>query len=151
MRNIDLIVIHRNENGSNGAELKVNAPGEYHLFVRRDGIVDLTLGFELRGAHAIGFNHNSIGIAVHGDFDPAPHGAHYLYQYPTQAQLDALECLVLGLQWWLGKSLYVNGHTELPKASADPKKVCPGKYLNMHELRRKTGTQPYPGYIPQVV
>ncbi len=149
MRNIDLIVIHRNENGHTGAELKINAPNEYHLFVRRDGTVDITLAFELRGAHAIGVNHNSIGVAVHGCFIDPPPGRSYLNMRPTQQQLDALEMLVGGLKWWLGKDLYLAGHTEIPKASADPAKVCPGRHLDMHRLRAVTKSKPWPGSTPQ--
>ncbi len=148
-RNIDLIVIHRTEAGFDGATVSRNEPVAYHLFVRQDGQVDwalsahgFDLGFELRGAHAVGYNSRSIGIAVYGCFDPEPEGQP-MYPlprnlHPTKAQLDSLEVLCSGLTWWFGKPLMLAGHTELPHSTRFLGKRCPGRNLNMDLLRAKT-------------
>jgi hypothetical protein len=153
MRYVNLLVIHRTEAGRTGQEVARCENGAYHLFVRQDGQVDWALGggfglgFELRGAHAVGYNSQSIGIAVYGCFDPCPDGKpgplpHNLH--PTQAQLDALELLCLGLCWWFGRKLYLAGHTELRGATRYPGKVCPGRNLDMCALREKTGCPTFP-------
>lgn len=135
------VVIHRSESGHTGDEVARRAPGAYHLFVRKDGTTDLVLGdlgFEVSGAHAVGFNRISVAIAVYGCFIEAPPGIRYKNQRPTQAQLDSVELLILGLKWWLGRDLWVMGHTELPKASRDPSKVCPGPYFPLDAIRAHT-------------
>lgn len=136
MRAIDTLVIHRYE---------VTTGTDYNMLIGPDGAVDVTGSLEQVGAHAVGWNHRSLGIAAYGCFDPEPESlplAHLPHNlHPTPQQLAALETLVLGLCWWLGKRLYVAGHTELPNASRFPGKRCPGRYLDMDALRALTGTE----------
>lgn len=141
MRHIDLIVVHRNENGHTGRELVLQGQAEYNLFIRKDGTVDVVVPLEYRAAHAVGYNSRSVGIAVYGCFMDELDGRKCFNAHPTQAQLDSLDLVILGLQWWLGTKLAVNGHTELPGASRDPKKVCPGPNLDLNAVRRRTGTK----------
>jgi N-acetyl-anhydromuramyl-L-alanine amidase AmpD len=142
-----MLVIHRTEAGHTGAELKVNEPMAYHLFVRKDGTVDYCYDIELKTGHARNFNAHSIGVAVYGFFCPKPTTmdarAHLLNQYPTQAQLDSLDLLCRGLEWWLGRKLEIVGHTELgPQGTTFPEKLkretsCPGPFLDLDALRER--------------
>lgn len=152
-RKVTLLVIHRCETGHTGQEVARVEPGAYHLFIDKVGQVHWALSpgpnhtwdltFRDRGAHAMMWNADSIGIAVYGCFDEAPEGKlldpppHNLH--PTQAQLDALEVLIEGLCWWFSKKLFLAGHTELPRASRDPLKVCPGRNLRVAEIRQRLG------------
>lgn len=149
MRHIDLLIIHRTEAGHTGREVAQNEPGAYELFIRKDGTVDwalsqegFDLGFELKGAHAAGYNSRSIGIGVFGCFDEQPEGKPLPYKprnlHPTQAQLDSLELLCVGLSWWIGRNLHIAGHTELPGSTRFQGKRCPGRNLDMNALRAKT-------------
>ncbi len=148
-RKVNLLVIHRCETGHTGAEVAKDEPGAYHLFIDKVGEVHWALGagpnhtwdltFAQRGAHAMYWNANSIGIAVYGCFDPEPDGVLLsplpLNLHPTPAQLAALDVLVEGLCWWFGKRLFLAGHTELPRSHRDPRKVCPGRNLKVAEFR----------------
>lgn len=149
-RPIDLLVIHRTEAGRTGPEVAQAEGPAYHLFIPKDGSVQwalgqggFDLGFELRGAHAVGYNARSIGIAVYGCFDLEPEGKPQFPKptnlHPTQAQLDTLDVLCRGLQWWLGDIVNLAGHTELPNATRFPGKRCPGRNLDMSKLRESTG------------
>jgi hypothetical protein len=77
------------------------------------------LPLSICGAHAIGYNARSIGIATVGDFRKAPPAAG---QYDKLVQLATLLLPING-------GLDPVGHTDLPDASADPNKVCPGAFL----------------------
>lgn len=79
MRKIDLIVIHctatREDSPLSPAELdKMHRQRGfkgcgYHYYVRRDGAICTMRPVEVAGAHAKGFNANSIGIAYEGGLD----------------------------------------------------------------------------------
>lgn len=53
----------------------------YHFFLRKDGIIYRGRPQHTQGAHAKGYNHNSIGICLEGDFS---------VEEPTQAQEASL-------------------------------------------------------------
>lgn len=53
----------------------------YHWFIEKDGAVRQGRAEHLSGAHAIGYNSNSIGICLAGNFDAT---------LPTKAQENAL-------------------------------------------------------------
>lgn len=82
---------------------------------------------DYQGAHALGLN-NTIGICVtgHGDYD-----------YWTQDQLRLLWILCANLM-----SIYkipinkVIGHRETPLQNLNPIKTCPGKLIDMNEIRK---------------
>ena len=79
MRKINLIVIHcsatREDRTLTAFDLNLlhrrrgfNGTG-YHYYIRKDGTVFLTRPVERIGAHARGFNENSIGICYEGGLD----------------------------------------------------------------------------------
>ncbi|HJD76347.1 MAG TPA: N-acetylmuramoyl-L-alanine amidase [Bacteroides reticulotermitis] len=62
----------------------------YHYYIRKDGTVHLTRPLESIGAHAKGFNANSIGICYEGGLDCEGHPA----DTRTEEQQTALRLLV---------------------------------------------------------
>lgn len=62
----------------------------YHYYIRKDGTVHLTRPAEYIGAHARGFNANSIGICYEGGLDCRGHPA----DTRTPRQCGALRLLV---------------------------------------------------------
>lgn len=95
----------------------------YHVLVRTDGVVEQCLPLTVIAPHARGHNMHAIAIALAGDFRsraPTPQ------QWHTLTQLAGV-CMAAGMT--------VSGHDELDGASADAKKECPGRYLDMADLR----------------
>lgn len=88
----------------------------YHWVIRRDGVVEEGRDLGEVGAHAKGFNHNSVGICMVGGIDDKGEPENNY----TDEQWKALEQLV-----WQMKLPYpdaeVLGHCDLP----DVKKACP--------------------------
>ena len=88
----------------------------YHWVIRRDGVVEEGRDLGEVGAHAKGFNHNSVGICMVGGIDDKGEPENNY----TEEQWKALEQLV-----WQMKLPYpdaeVLGHCDLP----DVKKACP--------------------------
>ena len=79
MRKIDLIVIHcsatRKDRSLTPDDLETmhrrrgfNGTG-YHYYIRKDGTVHLTRPIDRIGAHARGFNAQSVGICYEGGLD----------------------------------------------------------------------------------
>ena len=98
----------------------------YHFLIRYPyGQVEQLLPLSRRGAHAIGYNYQSIGVAVVGRLDLGPASND---QYMTLVMI----CADLAR---INKGLIIVGHTDLPGASADKNKHCPGKYLDISKLR----------------
>jgi hypothetical protein len=106
----------------------------YHFLVLIDGEVQQLLPLSVRGAHSKGYNHESIAVAVVG--------ANLEHQKPLDMQLDSLVRLVAILRGING-GLRIVGHTDLPGASADPNKVCPGPYLAAADIDRMASS-----YLP---
>jgi len=103
----------------------------YSFFIRKDGLIEQALEVMDVGWHARRWSKPGIGIAVSGNFN---------VEAPTAEQWESLAMLCSTLAYWLG--IYeLCGHTELPFASKDPDKVCPGKYLNMDDLREEVATR----------
>ena len=146
---VSLMVVHRigpklGEVNVHGAEDIASAFSKHHewhtggqmpynFVIREDGVVEQALAMNDAGMHSLKFNASSIGVALIGDFRTAP---------PTAAQLEALTLLsMLWVQhcWARGKfdkvDALVKGHDELPGASSDKNKACPGYKLDMKALR----------------
>lgn len=143
LKDIDKVVVHRIER-----ELGLDAPaiarsfqdtakfkagsytgGEmpYTFIICEDGMVDQALELSDAGPHVRRYNHCAVGVAVIGDFR---------YDEPKAAQWVNLVELSVELLRWLGLGSHgLYGHDELPDASADPLKKCPGKNLDMNVLR----------------
>jgi len=78
---------------------------------------------EMQGAHARGYNHNSLGICVIGNSDR---------EIPPEAQFQALCSLLERKMHQYSVPLEnIRGHKELPHTDTS----CPGRYLNMTYVR----------------
>lgn len=97
----------------------------YHYFIGRDGTVYQTASLTIATPGAAGANRISIQACLDGDFRK---------HKPSEAQWESLIKLT-ALHWLWKPSLFVEGHTERPGRSADPKKVCPGDKLSLPALR----------------
>jgi len=96
----------------------------YHVLIRQDGIAEQCLPLSIAGAHCVGRNHQSLAVAVVGDF------RHIL---PSAAQWDALVWVVA--QWMpINGGLDTVGHSEIPNGSHDPNKICPGRHINVRQV-----------------
>lgn len=89
----------------------------YHFVIRTDGSIERGRPEDKVGAHAKGFNHDSIGINVAGTFDEAE---------PTNEQIEAVSMLI----GWLADKYNVPisadsvcGHRDLMETD------CPGEKL----------------------
>ena len=92
----------------------------YHFVIRKDGSIELGRPDWSVGAHAYGFNSDSIGIHVCGNFDQAE---------PTKAQLDALPQLIADIcdaYGLIAADTIVVGHRDLMATA------CPGDNLYKH-------------------
>ncbi len=77
-----------------------------------------------QGAHAYGYNHNSLGVCLIGNFDKS---------VPSKKQLHSLFLLLLSkLSEYNIPIENVLGHNELPNVT----KTCPGKNFNMSLIRQ---------------
>ena len=96
----------------------------YHFIIDFDK-TEQALCLDECGAHARRWNSKSIAIAVRGDFN---------HKHPTAYQKSALYhlCCILSLHL---QKIDIWGHTELPSATKDPMKRCPGVYLRMEQFR----------------
>lgn len=95
----------------------------YHVLIRANGDVEQLLPLMVQGAHAVGWNWRSWGVAVAGNWDET--------EIPDRLWLKLLDVLaVLAVP-----PRKVVGHTELTCAAADPTKRCPGKHANLDHLR----------------
>ncbi|MFH0752768.1 MAG: peptidoglycan recognition family protein [archaeon] len=75
------------------------------------------------GAHALGYNHRSIGVCLIGDLDK---------RKPTKRQMDSLFSVLRDKMREYGVPVEnVLGHRELPGVA----KSCPGKNLDMDFVR----------------
>lgn len=74
--------------------------------------------------HATRFNVSGVGVAVLGDFRFVP---------PTDQQIKSLtELWSLFVSAWPGMSIV--GHTDLPNATKDVRKVCPGRNMDLVKI-----------------
>lgn len=80
----------------------------YHYVIRRNGNIELGRAVEKQGAHAKGRNKSSVGIALSGNT-------------ATQAQLESLELLCMGLSTEYNILKIERHHEQCPGASVDIK------------------------------
>lgn len=135
MRQIDMIVVHctatRPEwQSEQSTKAKVSEVKRwhtdkgwsdigYHYLIDRDGTIADGRPVERAGAHAKGYNSNSIGIAIFGG-----HGGTANDEFEdnfTDAQDRALRRLIAQLQMEFPNINQVIGHNDLPKVT----KACP--------------------------
>lgn len=131
LEKIKYLVIHHSKNRNSLEsikELHVNINNwediGYHWLIDGEGTLLKGRDEKFQGAHVFSFNKNSIGICLIGNFD---------IKRPSKNQ-------ILTLQWLLQKKMReylipaenILGHREFP----DVKKSCPGKFVNMDEIRK---------------
>jgi len=95
----------------------------YTFLARTDGIIDQCLPVRELAPHARRWNTAGLSLAAAGDFRR---------RKPTPAQLSAV--VYFSALWWAA-GLQIVGHTELPDASTDPTKRCPGEHLAPNNIR----------------
>lgn len=81
--------------------------------------------------HALHWSRMCVGVALQGDFYAADRSRN---GRPTPAQEDALVTYALGL-WHVCGVLPIMGHTDLPHASTDASKVCPGENIDLRHIQ----------------
>ena len=89
----------------------------YHFVIRRDGTVEKGRDVKNVGAHAQGFNYNSIGICYAGGLSESGKPE----DNRTQAQKDSMQDLVKELVIQFPKVKTILGHRDLKGVS----KACP--------------------------
>ena len=97
----------------------------YSLVQTADGVWREGRGIDTEGAHAKGYNRDTIGICLTGNFETRP--------VPDDRWLSLVSmCAALCRRYGLSAA-DVRGHRELPGAAT----LCPGKYIDMDRLRRE--------------
>lgn len=89
----------------------------YHYIIRKDGHIEIGRPHWTVGAHAYGYNSDSIGVHVCGNFDIAK---------PTDAQIESLAMLLANVCTDYGLPIdeaHVVGHRDLMATA------CPGNAL----------------------
>ena len=99
----------------------------YGWIIGAGGIIWQCLPISEVGAHARRWNKQAVGVACIGDFRK--------HDMPG-VQYDSLIKLLAALQFGFPRDLAIKGHDELPGASADPNKKCPGDKLSMSNVRQ---------------
>jgi N-acetyl-anhydromuramyl-L-alanine amidase AmpD len=99
----------------------------YHWLIDRDGKRIGGRPHEKVGAHTKGFNSQSYGVCVIGNFEN---------EKPTLAQVNALIYLLQDIKYHHGANILI-GHKDAPHAAT----ACPGRnlYALLPELRKMTG------------
>lgn len=135
---VNMQVVHRShleptaeETAARFADRALGTGGKmpYHFMVEDDGTVKQCVPLSRIAPGALGVNKVSVHIAVHGDLRK---------HAPTSEQLAALQQLCKDLACYIGNT-NVQGHTEIAGGSRDPLKQCPGRHMDMVELRRVVG------------
>lgn len=90
----------------------------YHFYIRRDGSVYSGRPVDTVGAHAEGYNYNSVGICFEGDFERV---------YPTDAQYDSGRELIAYLRTLYPGALLIR-HRDVNAT------LCPGSNFDMTRL-----------------
>jgi|SRR3989338_8741349 len=125
MRKIDTIVIHHSGNTDTVEQIRklhVEINGwdniGYHFMISRNGEIMPGRDLKTEGAHVLGFNKNSIGICLLGNFDEE-----ILNEKQKQCLIGLLENLIINFN--LTKN-NVKFHRDFPNVN----KNCPGKNIN---------------------
>jgi len=93
----------------------------YHILVLPSGVIEQALPLDIQAAHAGAHNAYSLAVAAVGEHGPL-----------TDSQQRALIVVCADLMRLERVSLA--GHIDLPDASRDPRKICPGPHIHMREL-----------------
>lgn len=88
----------------------------YHFVVRRNGDVETGRPVNRPGAHAVGFNHRSLGICLVGGVDVNQKATNNFTEAQFRSLLALLDSLV-----YLHPRAQILGHRDLPRVA----KACP--------------------------
>lgn len=88
----------------------------YHFYVQSNGTVQKGRPINIKGAHCLGYNHESIGICCHGD------------KHFTKSQMYSVKLLIDEIESNFGHKMEIKGHCELD--SRPEKANCPGYDVN---------------------
>lgn len=91
----------------------------YHYVIRRDGTVEPGRPLAKAGAHAAGYNANSIGVCLVGGVDTGGKGGRAVNNF-TAAQFKSLKRLLVQLQKDFPDAKRILGHRDV-----QPGKECP--------------------------
>jgi len=97
----------------------------YHILIKQNGTIEQMLPLSVRGAHSKGYNWCSWAVAVVGNTDQ------------NEIKDAQYHPLVLVCKYLSRPGLEIVGHTDLPGASADPNKKCPGRFLPLEPIIKK--------------
>ena len=133
---IDKLVIHRTAQKSLDElnvlfqDVSVGTGGKfpYHIVIFSSGTTVQCVPLNRAAPGALLYNDSGIQIALTGDFR--------FSKKPTVEQQSALES-ICGLLFKLYGRLQIVGHTEMPGASTETNKICPGTGLDLKKLRDK--------------
>lgn len=98
----------------------------YNFLVMIDGTIHEGRGEHLAGAHAMGVNSRTFGVAAEGNYDRE--------KTMPQAQFDA----IVSLCRWLDRrhpGMYLVGHRQVPGNSTS----CPGRYYPLSRIKAAVG------------
>lgn len=88
----------------------------YHIYIRLNGTVEYGRDLDEIGAHAFGFNSNSIGICLEGGKNPDG----TIWNEPTPQQMKSVIGVIVDLRDEYGDEITVHGHYEFSQT-----KTCP--------------------------
>lgn len=100
----------------------------YHILIRKNGDIEQALPLLKKGAHCVGYNWQSWGVAVAGDFRG---------QEPTQDQIDSLDWILARMPN-VNAGLKIRAHDRMSGGSLDSTKVCPGPLLDLDAACERT-------------
>ncbi len=125
MREIKTIVIHHSGNTDTPKKIRklhveINGWNDigYHFMVSRDGKILMGRDLNIEGAHVLGFNRDSVGICLLGNFDNE-----FLNDKQKQGLTELLENLTKKFN--IDKN-NIKFHRDFPNVA----KSCPGKNIN---------------------
>lgn len=134
LEEVTRIVIHRCSIATNAVEMSNVFKGipetggwmPYHFVILKDGTTEQALPVDRIAYHALQYNRGSIGVAVIGD---------HRTDHPTAEQTKSLIEFCADWMDWIITD--VDGHTDIPHATHDPSKDCPGKNLNVWDIYKE--------------
>lgn len=104
----------------------------YHYVIRKDGQIELGRPVDMIGAHTLGYNEESIGICLTGNF---------MQESPTPEQLMALRELIQEIKKQYGE-IEINRHRDLAQTN------CPGDQFEWEEFMKELNEN-IPGTTPE--
>lgn len=127
------VVLHRTERWTGD---------DYHIIVQKDGMWDFHVPLHDVAFHACRYNHNTIAVAIFGDFASMEPGLNW---HPTPEQIEETIHLVQYLPKEFPSLKWIAGHSQLGvQGTAIPNKLvpghtCPGENFPLNSIMSKSG------------